>query len=124
MKNASATLEQVIHEVDDALKDSKSIHSIYLNLQGEVDMASVAIQDLGDGPTPDDYDLLRDEISSPSFEICSVGGGGEILTALGKVVRTGDNAALQEALENAVSERQRFYSERAAEHGPTAWPRV
>lgn len=111
-------LKAVQAEINKALDDKGSIHRIYLNRFGEVERCRHEIEDV-DEP---DYVALQSEAPTPNFEICTVCVGGTIMDNLSDEIELGDNDSLQAALDIAISERKRFYTERELEYGPSAWP--
>ena len=113
-------LEAVQAEINKALKDRGSIHLIYLSRFGEVDRCSRDIDDV-DEP---DYAALAEEALTPYFELCTIGVGGTIINTLGREIELGDADALQDALDSAIAERTRFYTEREKVYGASAWPRI
>lgn len=104
MEGARQTVEafrrqDVAKAISKAKEDTGSIHLIYLDRYGNVRRNS---------EETDDFVRLLEGTPGPFFEVCTVGKDGEIMSKDGDVIESGDTVALQEAIDNAIGERNRI----------------
>jgi hypothetical protein len=115
-----AALKAVSRLIEGA--DENQMHSIFLNNRGEVDHVSVDRVSEDGEPVGVTFLLERQTAGRPTFSILNILPEGIFLENTAQVVFIAEDETLLEAINYAASERERFYSERAEEYGPSAWP--
>lgn len=113
--------EQLQAAVQNAIQ-TKTTTMFFVDRHGEIDQVTVT----GRSAQEDEWPLhLIARISTPYFEICTVGpdGNGKIKLFEGVISRDISVNDLLEAEQAAQAERVRFYSERAEQYGDSAWPK-
>lgn len=109
-------LASVIKHINKAKQEEDKATMIYLDKQGEIDVAQVKVY----GPDDEEWSLhLNEAAARPSFEICTVFSDGRVM-AISEFLDNGDNETLKKAIDNAVGERKRYFKERSKE--AELWP--
>lgn len=114
-------VEKVIRLIQECLEKPEEVHLIYVNRHGDVDKCSLALSKEG---AKDEFFCLSDvAVLGPFFEICTVNvGGNGLVQGAVDPLDPNDRKTIQDALENALDERQHFYVEREKVYGSSAWP--
>lgn len=115
------TLEIGVVEVKRVLETANENQSlsVFLDRQGDINHVSEPAFD------DDTWIRLHEEARAvsggPFFQILSNSPNG-LFTHDGQNIFSNDDETLSEAIKQADEERTRFYEEKEAEFGPTAWP--
>jgi hypothetical protein len=118
--DSRAALKTVSRLIEGA--DKNQMHSIFLNNRGEVD--HVSVDRVNEDGEPVEVFLVEEQAAGgrPTFSILNILPEGIFLENTAEVVFIAEDETLLEAINYAAGERERFYSERAEEYGPSAWP--
>ena len=121
----NVALANVKNYIESAVENQSYI--IFLNREEEIDCVSEQVN--GDADDDDYSDMwwnLQEEArvrsGGPYFEILSFSPTCGLLHHNGQPLNAFNDDELLDAISQAEEERIRFYQEREAEFGPTAWP--